>query len=103
MPNTFRQAIGLRLRAARTAARFTQQDVATHFLCSRQAVSAWESGRAMPDLKELTALASLYAVSTDSILVGVADSEEEGRDLLTRLGKSGAPPKREERTDPSMV
>lgn len=104
MPNTPRKAIGLRLRAARIAAKLTQQDVATHFVCSRQAVSAWESGRALPDLLELAEMASLFAVTTDSLLVGVADSKEEGRALLKRLGKPGTPPAREEeRADPSLV
>jgi transcriptional regulator with XRE-family HTH domain len=103
MPTLLRKAIGLRLRAARIAAELTQQDVATHFSCSRQAVSAWEGGRAMPDLAELIQLASLYAVTTDSLLVGVSDSEEEGRSLLTRLGKPGAPPALEERADPTLA
>lgn len=55
----------------------------------------------MPDLEEVIALASLYAVTTDSILVGVADSEEEGRALLMRLGKPGTPPAREVAISPT--
>ena len=101
MPQTFRKAIGLRLKEARVAAGLTQQDVATHFTCSRQAVSAWESGRAMPDLLEVDTLASLYAVTTDSIIKGVVDSTAEGRALLERVGKPGTPPAREALADPT--
>lgn len=103
MPQNLRQAIGFRLRTARVAAKLTQQDVAAHFHFSRQAVSAWESGRAMPDLEELVALATLYAVTTDALLVGVPDSGEEGKALLRRLGNGGSPPAREERTDPTLA
>jgi transcriptional regulator with XRE-family HTH domain len=103
MPHTPRKAIGLRMRAARVAAKLTQQDVATHFLCSRQAISAWESGRALPDVLEVVELASLYGVTTDTLLIGVEDSAAEGRALFGRLGKPQVPPAREELADPTLA
>ena len=35
---------------------------------SRQTISKWENGTAMPDLKKLTDLASLFDVSMDELL-----------------------------------
>jgi len=91
MHKQHRLAIGLRLKQARLAAKLTQQDVASDFLCTRQAVSSWESGKTMPSLLEFRQMATLYAVSTDKLLYGVDSATEEGEGLLLRLVKHDAP------------
>lgn len=85
MHQEFRKAIGERLRRARIAAKLTQQDVATDFLRSRQAISSWESGRTMPDLLELRELAMLYGVTPDRILIGADDLERQCERALARM------------------
>lgn len=69
--------IGARLRRARLLAKLTQLDVAAELLRSRQAISSWESGKTLPSLLEFKELAALYGVSTDSILFGVDNVNEE--------------------------
>lgn len=63
-----RAGIGLRLKAAREAARFTQEAVASRFSINKATVSAWETGRGDPGLVRLRELAKLYRVSADAIL-----------------------------------
>lgn len=62
--------IGKRLRAARTAARMTQDDVAAEVGRTRQAVSLWEVGSTSPTVPELRRLCALYGVSADLVLFG---------------------------------
>lgn len=85
MQKQMRREIGQRLRQARLVARLTQQDVATDFLVSRQAISSWESGKTLPDLIEFRELATLYGVSTDKILLGVECAERAGLAVLAKL------------------
>lgn len=85
MPQTIRQAIGSRLRAARLTAKLTQEEVARDFQCSRQAVSSWERGATMPTVIELRELALLYVVSTDAILIGVDDMKAARNDALAEM------------------
>lgn len=79
MDDIDRCAIGLRLRRARADARLTQGDVAAEMRISRQAVSAWEVGKAMPTLLEFRAIVELYGASAEHVLFGegIADSYAE--------------------------
>jgi transcriptional regulator with XRE-family HTH domain len=90
MQKQMRREIGERLKQARLTARLTQQDVATDFLVSRQAISSWESGKTLPDLIEFRELATLYGVSTDKILLGVECVERIGIAALARM-RAGRP------------
>ena len=56
------------LRAFRKQKDFSQEYLAEKMNVSRQTVSKWENGTAMPDLKKLTDLASLFDVSMDELL-----------------------------------
>ena len=56
------------LRAFRKQKEFSQEYLAEKMNVSRQTVSKWENGTAMPDLKKLTDLASLFDVSMDELL-----------------------------------
>lgn len=46
----------------------TQQDLAERLSLTFQAVSKWENGQSMPDLEQLTLMADLFSVSTDTLL-----------------------------------
>ena len=56
------------LRAFRKQKEFSQEYLAEKMNVSRQNISKWEKGTAMPDLKKLTDLASLFDVSMDELL-----------------------------------
>lgn len=67
------EALGLKLKAARSAADLTQTQVAQQLTESgyetgKAAVSAWETGRNVPDALVLKRLARYYQVTTDSLL-----------------------------------
>jgi len=63
-----RRGLGLRLASARQSKGYTQQDIATRFSLNKATVSAWETGRGIPDALTLRDLAKLYDVSADSLL-----------------------------------
>ncbi|MCL2331991.1 MAG: helix-turn-helix domain-containing protein [Actinomycetia bacterium] len=67
-----------RLIRLRKEHQLTQDDLAQKLFVSRQAVSKWERGEALPDIDNLTALASLYDVSLDELLgrAGTTGSSE---------------------------
>ncbi len=46
----------------------TQEEIAEHCCVSRQSVSKWESGLAVPDLQRLLQLSEIYRVSMDVLL-----------------------------------
>ena len=56
------------LRNLRKDKDFSQEYLAEKMNVSRQTISKWENGTAMPDLKKLTDLASLFDVSMDELL-----------------------------------
>lgn len=89
------RAFGSRLAAARSKAGLTQPGVAawltTHGVeCGKQAVSAWETGRNMPNPLVFRRLCRLYSCSADSLLWD-SDAEVPGSplppDLAARLAQ----------------
>ena len=57
-----------KLFALRKAAAMTQNDLAEKLNVSRQAVSRWEMGTAMPDVENLIAISDLFSVTLDELL-----------------------------------
>lgn len=57
-----------KLRALRKEKEFSQEYLAERMNVSRQTISKWENGTAMPDLKKLTELAELFDTSMDELL-----------------------------------
>ena len=47
---------------------YSQEDLAEKLLVSRQAISKWERGEALPDTENLIALSRLYGVSLDELV-----------------------------------
>lgn len=56
------------LRRLRKENDYSQESLADKMNVTRQTISKWENGTAMPDLKKLTELADLFEVSMDDIL-----------------------------------
>ena len=63
----------------RKEAGLSQEELADKLAVSRQAVSKWERGEALPDTDNLIRLARLYNVSIDEI-VGYAPEKETSAD-----------------------
>lgn len=57
-----------KLRNLRKEKDFSQEYLAEKMNVSRQTISKWENGTAMPDLKKLTELANLFNTSMDELL-----------------------------------
>lgn len=64
------QAISANLTHMRRYFRITQDELAARLGISRQAVSKWETGAALPDLAQLLRLGEIYGVTVDDILRG---------------------------------
>ncbi|WP_411167836.1 helix-turn-helix domain-containing protein [Clostridium sp. MB05] len=62
-----------KLQLLRNNNRLSQEELAEKLGVSRQAISKWELGQSIPDLKKLIAIAELYNVTIDSL---VKDSDE---------------------------
>lgn len=60
--------ISERLTALRKQNGWSQEELAQRLDVSRQAVSKWEGGQAMPDLERVVRMSELFGVSTDSLL-----------------------------------
>lgn len=59
-----------RLISLRKDKRMSQQDLAEALNVSRQAVSRWEVGIAIPSMDNLLALSKLFGVPTDELMGG---------------------------------
>ena len=69
------------LRDLRKEKGYSQEELADRLNVTRQTVSKWENGSAMPDLKKLTELAEFFGVSMDKLLgLDVDYGEEAGSD-----------------------
>jgi transcriptional regulator with XRE-family HTH domain len=79
--------IGSRLRLCRQEAKLSLGDVAGELKMSKQAVSAWETGRTVMDAVQLADVALMYGVSADYLLFGTRMVPEELRQLYSRMGK----------------
>lgn len=62
--------LGKRINTYRTARRLSQEEVAERLAVSRQAVSKWETDRAVPELDKLVALSDLFGVTLDQLVKG---------------------------------
>ena len=56
------------LRLLRKSNNYTQDDLAKELGISRQAVSKWETGTAIPDLEVLLKISKLYGITINDIL-----------------------------------
>ena len=71
------QGIGSRIVELRSAQGLSQEGLANQLGLSRQAVSRWERGEALPDTENLIALADLFGVTLDELVRPQADIEQD--------------------------
>lgn len=64
----FKGTVAKNLKELRTAAGFTQSELAESLNYSDKAVSKWERGESLPDIMVLKQLADMYGVSVDYFL-----------------------------------
>ena len=70
-----------KLRELRKEKGHSQEELAYKLNVTRQTVSKWENGSAMPDLKKLTELAEFFGVSMDTLLgLGVENGSTTSND-----------------------
>ena len=62
-------SFGEKLQALRKARGWSQEELAGRIHVSRQTLSKWESGGAVPDTENVIALSRLFGVSTDYLLL----------------------------------
>ena len=78
--------ISNRLAALRRERGYSQEGLAAALGVSRQAVSKWERGESSPDTDNLIALAQLYQISLDELLLHAPDGAAE-REPASAAGK----------------
>lgn len=66
-----------KLQILRKSHGWSQEELAAQILISRQAVSKWESGAAIPDTENVLTLADLFGVSTDYLLRDNCESDAD--------------------------
>lgn len=73
---------GEKIQALRKSRGWSQEQLAEQINVSRQALSKWENGTAIPDTNNVVQLAKLFGVSTDYLLLDdFVDAEESVSDL----------------------
>lgn len=55
----------------------SQEDLAEKIMVSRQAISRWENGTALPDATNILAISKLYGVTTDYLLNDHYESDDD--------------------------
>ena len=68
--------IGKHIRKLRTTRRLTQEDLAEKLFVTRQAVSAWETGKALPDIETLERIAEVLEADVTEVIYGVSISPD---------------------------
>ncbi len=79
---------GEKLQGLRKQKGLTQEELAKALFVSRTAVSKWESGRGLPGIDSLKAMAEFFSVSVDRLLSGdelVAAAESDGQQRRERM------------------
>lgn len=81
--------LGVTLQELRKKNGLSQEELADKLGVSRQAVSKWERGEALPDIENLIALAKLYGVSLDDLVGNI--KKEENVDVDKKLENKEEP------------
>lgn len=68
---------GEKLQALRKKHGWTQEELAAKITVSRQALSKWELGAAIPDTENVLQISKLFGVSTDYLLNDEYDSDND--------------------------
>ena len=80
-----------KLTQLRKSKNMTQEELAAMLFVSRAAVSKWESGRGLPNIDSLKAIAALFSVTVDELLSSeelLSAAQNETREKTQRLCRS---------------
>ena len=80
-----------KLTQLRKSKNMTQEGLAAMLFVSRAAVSKWESGRGLPNIDSLKAIAALFGVTVDELLSGeelLSAAQNETREKTRRMQSS---------------
>jgi len=86
--------IGDKIALCRKKAGFSQEELANRLELSRQAVSRWETGAAVPDTEKVVQLSRIFQVSTDYLLLD--ETEEPKQPEKETAGLTEPPLKRDD-------
>ena len=67
-------SVAKHIRRLRTEQYMTQEDLAEKLFVTRQTVSAWENGKAQPDLETLEQIAVVLGVEVTELIYGTPQS-----------------------------
>lgn len=67
-------SVGKHIRRIRTERHMTQEQLAEKLFVTRQAVSAWETGRAQPDVETLERIAAALEADVTEVIYGIPQS-----------------------------
>lgn len=67
-------SVAKHIRRLRTEQHMTQEDLAEKLFVTRQTVSAWETGKAQPDLETLEQIAVVLGVEVTELIYGTPQS-----------------------------
>ena len=67
-------SVGTHIRRISTERHMTQEQLAEKLFVTRQAVSAWETGKAQPDVETLAQIAEALGVEVTEVIYGVSQS-----------------------------
>lgn len=65
-----------KLKRLRVKNEYSQEQLAEMLNVSRQAITKWESGKGMPDISNVKAIAELFDITLDSLLDDAEELEE---------------------------
>ena len=68
-------SVGTHIRRIRTERHMTQEQLAEKLFVTRQAISAWETGRAQPDVETLEQIAEALGVEVTEVIYGISQSQ----------------------------
>lgn len=76
-----------KLQNLRKNAGMTQLELAEKLMVSRQAISKWETGSAVPDLENIISISDLFGVSLDCLVRGTdtVETEEKIQDTAEKI------------------
>ena len=80
--------IGNKIALCRKKAGMSQEALATELKVSRQAVSRWETGAAIPDTEKIIQMSRLFQVSTDYLLLDEMEESQEEEEPVTAKNDS---------------
>jgi len=76
------EKIGKFISQLRKERNISQKELAEKLYISRQAISKWESGKALPDCYNLQKLAEIFDISLNELLIGEYIIDENGENII---------------------